>query len=166
MRVQECSVPEGALLNAYVGRDGTYTDCFETAYAGQVDLPAFITAFYTTWLFRLERAVLSLALRKKIHDSDVVALAQGREAFAIWTVEARGSAEILLCDNAGTTRSYLAVAAQEDGTTRLIFGSAVVGRNTGQLPLLVRLATPLHRLYSIGLLRLAARKVELAATSA
>jgi hypothetical protein len=167
MKVTPCPVPEDALLHAYVTRDGAYTDCFEITHVAEVDLPAFVTAFYTTWLFRLERAVLGLALRKRIRDSDVALLAQGRsDAFAAWRVEARGAREILLCDITGATRSYLAVAAQGDGTTRLLFGSAVVGRGSGEVPWLIRLTTPLHQLYSRALLRLAAGKLEVAPASA
>ncbi|MGC1506436.1 MAG: hypothetical protein WA782_20150 [Sulfitobacter sp.] len=160
MTVRACDLPEGALLAAYVAREGTYTDCFEVAVGAEAALPAFVTAFYTTWLFRLERAVLSVALRKRIRDSDVAALADGRaECFAVWTVEARGTGQILLCDITGATRSYLAVTAYADGMTRLIFGSAVLGRNKGKLPLLVRVTTPLHRFYSKALLQLAARRL-------
>lgn len=167
MRVTPCDVPKGALMCVYVARTGAYTDCFEVNHAAKVDLSAFVTAFYTTWLFRMERAVLRVVLRKPIRDSDVAALAQGRsDAFAAWTVEARGDGEILLCDIAGATRSYLAVEPQEDGTTRLLFGSAVVGRGSGEMPLVIRLTTPLHRFYSKALLRLAAGKLEVGAASA
>ena len=83
MSVTPCDVPKGALMSAYVARTGAYTDCFEVNHAAKVDLSAFVTAFYTTWLFRMERAVLRVVLRKPIRDSDVAALAQGRsDAFA------------------------------------------------------------------------------------
>lgn len=160
MNVRPCHVPQGAFLSAYEGRAGAYTDCYETNYPAKVSLAAFVTAFYTTWLFRLERAVLTVALRKRIRDSDVAALADGRsDAFAAWTVEARDAGQILLCDITGATRSYLAVQPNADGTTRLIFGSAVVGRGSGKVSLLVRVTTPLHRFYSKALLKQATRKL-------
>lgn len=151
-------VPGDALLSAYNDQGGHYTDCFEVMHPLEADLPAFITAFCSTWLFRLERAVLTLTLRRRIKDSDVVSLAQGSDSFAAWTVESRQDAQILLCDLSGATRSWLAVAPKDGGTTRLLFGSAVVARN-GSLPGWVRATVPLHRFYSRALLRLAERKL-------
>lgn len=151
-------VPRDALLQKYVADEGTYTDAFEVMHPLEADLSAFITAFYTTWLFRLERAVLTLSLRKRITDKEVVALAKGAERFAAWTVEERAETQILLCDLASATRSWLAVAPKEGGVTRLLFGSAVVARN-GTLPWWVRGTVPLHRFYSRALLRLAERKL-------
>ncbi|MEW9918818.1 hypothetical protein AB2B41_04350 [Marimonas sp. MJW-29] len=160
MIARACAVPRDALLHVYVDRAGTYTDCFEVMHPLEADLEDFITAFYTTWLFRLERAVLTVALRRRIRDAEATALGRGEaERFAAWTVEARAPGQILLCDNTGGTRSYLAVAPKEGGTTRLLFGSAVVGRETGKLPVLVRLLMPLHVLYSKFLLRLAERRM-------
>jgi len=152
-------VPRDALLTEYVSRDGTYTDCFEVMHPLEADLPAFIASFYTTWLFRLERAVLTVTLRKRIKDSDVDALARAEvQAFAAWTVEERAPGQILLCDLAGHTRSWLAVAPKEGGVTRLLFGSAVVAQN-GTLPGWVRAMMPLHKFYARALLRLAERKL-------
>ena len=159
MKLRACPVPQGALLQRYVTRAGAYTDCFEVIHEGEVDLSAFLTAFYTTWLFRMERAVLTLVLRRRITDDEVDLLAAGHaETFAVWSVEAREDEQILLCDKAGATRSYLRAVPMEDGKTRLEFGSAVVGKEDGP-SLLIRLTTPLHRLYSVALLRAAVRKL-------
>lgn len=158
MIARAVEVPRDALLHTYVAQDGTYTDCFEVMHPLKADLPEFIAAFYTTWLFRLERAVLTLTLRRRIRDSDVAALGQGAEGFAAWTVEARADGQILLCDLSGATRSWLAVAPKDGGVTRLLFGSAVVAQG-GDLPAWVRATVPLHRFYSRALLRLAERKL-------
>jgi hypothetical protein len=147
------------LLQRYVGAGANYTDCFEVMSPDAVTLPDFIEAFYSTWLFRLERMVLSVTLRRRIVDTDVEALALGADRFAAWTVEGREDAQILLCDTSGHTRSYLAVSAKDGGVTRLIFGSAVMAQNGKPLGRGVTALTPLHRFYSKALLRLAERKL-------
>ena len=159
MKVRACPVPHDALLQRYVERSGAYTDCFEVGFAGEADLSAFLNAFYTTWLFRLERTVLTLVLRRRIRDIDVAALAQGRaDTFAVWKVEAREAQQILLCDNSGATRSFLRVVPEEGGKTQLLFGSAVVGKASGP-SFLVRVTVPLLQFYSRALLRLAERRL-------
>jgi hypothetical protein len=124
-----------------------------------VTLPDFINAFYTTWLFRLERLVLSVTLRKRISDADVQALADGAGTFAAWRVEERGTGQILLFDLGGHTRAWLAVSPKDGGVTRLVFGSAVVAQDGKPLGRLIRLIMPLHRFYAKSLLRLAERKL-------
>ncbi len=159
MNLRACPVPHDALLHRYVERVGAYTDCFEVTYRGEADLSAFLNAFYTTWLFRLERAVLTVALRKWINDSEISALVAGQsERFAAWTVEARGDGQILLCDVSGATRSFFRVVPEDGGATRLLFGSAVVGTESGPT-FLIRMTVPLHQLYSRGLLHLAQRRL-------
>lgn len=157
MIARACDVPRDGLLQAYVARG--YTDCFEVMSPLEIDLGAFIDAFYTTWLFRLERAVLSVALRRRIRDADVAALAAGADTFAAWRVEGRADHQILLCDMAGHTRSYLAVSHKQGGVTRLVFGSAVVAADSGQSGGMMKALLPLHRFYSKCLLRLAERKL-------
>lgn len=159
MIARPCPVPRDALLSRYVDQDGAYTDCFEVMHPGTASLEQFITAFYTTWLFRLERFVLTISLRRRIRDADVSALAEGRaDHFAAWRIEDRAEGQLLLCDIAGATRSYLAIAPKDGGVTRLIFGSAVTA-NGGDLPGLVKALIPLHRFYSKALLRLAEYKL-------
>jgi hypothetical protein len=153
-------VPKDALLHRYVGQAGTYTDCFEVMHPLSVTHADFIEAFYTTWLFRLERVVLSIVLRRRVRDADVAALAQGTsDSFAVWTVEARDAGQILLRDSSGYTGSYLAVAGKEGGTTRLIFGSVLAPEGGGDLPFTVRAMIPLHVFYSKMLLRTAEWKL-------
>jgi hypothetical protein len=159
MIARACDVPRDGLLQAYVGQGETYTDCFEVMSPVGVTLPEFIEAFYTTWLFRLERLVLQVVLRRWIRDTDVKALATGADAFAAWTVEGRDEAQILLCDFAYHTRSYQAVSSKQGGATRLVFGSAVVVAEGKEMGRITRALLPLHRFYSKALLRLAERKL-------
>ena len=153
------SVPRDTLLSRYAGQEATYTDCYEVMFVGDADLGQFITAFYTTWLFRAERLILSLVLRRRIKNSEVSALAKGAETFAAWRVEDRAKGEILLCDLSGRTRSWLAVVPNEGRVTRLLFGSAVVADSGRDLPRSVRLLTPVHKVYSRALLWLAQGKL-------
>jgi len=157
MIAKACPVPTDGLLAAYAGQGATYTDCFEAEAAGTVTLPQFIQAFYTTWLFRLERFVLMLPLRRRVRDAEVTALAQGAERFAVWRVEARREDQILLCDLGGHTRSFLAVTPAGPGKTLLRFGSAVVAPQGKELGLIIRLTVPLHEFYSKALLGAALR---------
>jgi len=159
MTLRAVAVPQYAFLSRHVGQGATYTDCYEVVVPGQVDLAQFICRFYTSWLFRLERLVLSLALRRRIADAEVAALAAGAEAFAIWRVEARGARQILLCDLRGSTCSWLAVAPGDGGGTQLLFGSAVMARPGRDLPRIVRILTPFHKVYARGLLRAAAARL-------
>ncbi len=159
MIARACPVPGDALLHAYTGQEATYTDCFEVMSPFAVALPEFIAAFYSTWLFRLERLVLGVVLRRRIRDAEVEALAEGADRFAVWRVEAREARQILLCQKGGATRSWLAVAAKDGGATRLLFGSAVVAQDGRPLSRTVVWLTSLHRLYSRSLLRMAERKL-------
>ncbi|NQD37123.1 hypothetical protein HPT27_08805 [Permianibacter sp. IMCC34836] len=89
---------------------GAYTDCYVTTVAGVVSAPAFIEAFYTTTLFKLERLILRWAVGKTSTDRDAQALASGDcDHFAAWRVEARASGQLLLADFTGRTKSWLMV---------------------------------------------------------
>jgi hypothetical protein len=125
-----------------------------------------VTAFYTTWLFRLERWILRLAVARPSTDEEARQLARGeREAFAAWSVEARAPDQLLMCDFTGRTRSWLMVAPAAGTTgTRLYFGSVVVpvrDPKTGKMGL-GPVHGPLigfHKLYSRSLLGAAARRL-------
>jgi hypothetical protein len=160
MIARAIAVPKDSLLHRYVGQDGAYTDCFEVMLPISATMEEFIVAFYTTWLFRLERLVLTLARRRRITDAHVQALAVGEaDTFAVWQVEDRAEGQLLLADDAGHTRSYLAFVAIDGGVARLIFGSAVVVPTGGEMPVWVRATIPLHRIYSKLLLRSAERRL-------
>jgi hypothetical protein len=108
----------------------------------------FVEAFYTSWVFKLERWILSWAVGKPSTDDEARGLAAGTlDRFAAWTVEDRATNQLLMCDYLKHTRSWLMVAACErDGrpATRLYFGSVVVP--VARFPYKVLLG--FHRLYS------------------
>jgi len=152
-------------MNRYDGPDGVagaYTDCFATDVAREVDLGAFVRAFYTTAVFRVERFLLRLA-RLPSTDEAADAVAGGSaEAFAAWTVEARTPTELLMCDVAGRTRSWFMVEPLDGGGTTLRFGSAIVpdpSRPQRGIGPVYRALLGFHVLYSRILLHAAARKL-------
>jgi hypothetical protein len=150
-------LPEHALLARYAANGG-YTDCYATDLPGSYSHAEFVAAFYTTWLFKLERAILKLLVAKPSTDDEAAQLARGgRDSFAAWTVEASAPNQLLLCDFLGNTRSWLMVEPRHDGgVTRLYFGSAVVPRavNDGppRLGFSFRALLGFHRRYSRALL--------------
>jgi hypothetical protein len=153
MTVAARALPEAALLQRYLGRG--YTDCWATEVEGLVPHAAYVEAFYTTPVFRLERWILRIAVSRPSTDDDARRLAAGEsDAFAAWSVEARAPDQLLLCDMLGRTRSWLMVTPGDaPERTRLWFGSAVVAardEKTGE-PVLGRSYSALlgfHKLYS------------------
>lgn len=158
--IQKCELPKDALLRRYL-RGGTYADCYVTEIAGPVTHAAYVAAFYTTPLFKLERLILAWLVDRPSTDAQVQALAAGTlDAFAAWAVEARADDQLLLSDFRGRTRSWLMVEeARINGApgTRLYFGSAVVpetARSSGQATpgIFFRALLGFHKLYSRALL--------------
>ncbi len=163
--VTAAALPPGALLQRY-GESGGFADCYRAEVAGAVALEAFVRAFYTSRAFRPERWLLGLLARRPATDDGVQALAAGRSAgFAAWCVEARTAHELLLADDTGRTRSWLAVAPDPGGTrTTLCFGSAIVPRvdaRTGarRMGLLFHALLGFHGAYSRALLRSAVARL-------
>ncbi len=165
--VRACELPSTALLTRYADAPASagaaYTDCFCISIASAPDMDTFVTAFYSTWLFKMERWLLARAGYQSSAD-DLSALAARRGTrFAAWTVEARSANQVLLRDASGHTRSWLMRAPGASQTT-LLFGSAVIGARSAdgsgaRLPLAYRVLLPVHRLYSRALLALAARRL-------
>jgi hypothetical protein len=157
--------PPGALTLRYKDA-GAYVDCFWATLSRPVTLAEFVSAFYTTWLFRLERWILRLAAARPSTDDEARELARGeRDSFAAWTVEARARDQLLVCDFTGRTCSWFMVAPTEGMPgTRLYFGSVVVPvrdsktRAASLGPVHGRLIG-FHRVYSRLLLRAAARRL-------
>ena len=142
---------------------GCYTDCYSLEVDRNVSLERFVYAFYTTWLFKLERRILQLAGRPSTDDQALAVASQTADHFAAWEVEQRSENQILLSDYAGRTRSWMMIETTATGT-RLYFGSAVVpsSRSPNGKPRLGAAFTLLlgfHKLYSRALLSLAARRV-------
>jgi hypothetical protein len=165
--VQPCEIPGGTLLYQ-CRQDGAWADCYVTSIARSVSLAEFVSAFYTSSLFKVERRILATFVAKPSTDAQAGELALGtRDAFAAWNVEDRRADELLLRDFQGRTRSWLMVAdAKTDASpcTRLYFGSAmgpVANRATGQatLGMAFRALLGFHNIYSQALLRAASGRL-------
>ncbi len=162
-KIQPCEVPSHSLLQKY--KDGIgYADCYCIEVPGHVAKAAFVEAFYTSPLFKLERTLLKYLASKPATDADVKRLAAGDAVtFSAWRVEAQTASELLLADYTGRTRSWL-MAVRVDGSaapaTTLFFGSAVVARANADsrkpsMGWLFHALLGFHRLYSRLLLRAA-----------
>ena len=161
--IDSCALPDHALMRRYAA-NAAYTDCYTTLIRGSVSHADFVTAFYTTRLFKLERLILRWAVSKPSTDTEARQLATSeRDTFAAWTVEDRSENQLLMCDLYGRTRSWL-MSAPEEGGTRLYFGSAVLTkrRSASSPPVMGRRFSALlgfHRLYSRLLLDAARRRL-------
>ncbi|MDM4764752.1 hypothetical protein [Pelomonas sp. SE-A7] len=167
-RVRPAELPAQALLQA-CRESGAFTDCYATELASSHSHADFVAAFYSTSLFKLERWLIACLLKRPASDADARALGAGRlEHFAAWRVEGRATDQLLLCDIAGRTRSWLMVEPLSEGRgTRLLFGSAVVphvDKATGQASMgwMFSALLGFHKLYSRALLASAARRLEAA----
>ena len=159
MTVRACRLPSNALLRRY-DCGGGYTDCYEIEISGQVALCAYVNAFYTSWLFKIERAILSLVGQPSTnHQAAEIASGKG-VTFAAWNVEAREEDQLLLCDITARTRSWFMVILVPDRVppkTRLFFGSAITSikhqtsRREG-IGLIFGALIGFHKLYSRALL--------------
>ena len=160
--IQTCELPDISLLRRYqVG--AAYTDCYVTDLPGWVCFEQYVEAFYTTRLFKLERALLSWLVGRPSTDIEAGELARGKiSSFAAWDVEERAADQLLLSDFQGRTRSWLMCApAGDDRHTRLFFGSAVVpmvDKQTGERRMgkAFYALKGFHKRYSRALLRAAA----------
>lgn len=122
--VEKRELPQSALLQTYL-QSNAYTDCYAITIDKRVSLDDYVLAFYTTWLFRIERVILKL-VSKPSTDDDARRLVAGKQQhFAAWTVEDRNDNQLLMCDYRGRTRSWFMTEPIDNGT-RLYFGSAVV----------------------------------------
>ena len=165
--ITRCELPDAALLRKYSGSEA-YTDCFTTEVAQTLSQAQYIEAFYSTWVFKLERWLLARLVAKPSTDAQASALAAGTvDSFAAWHVEGRTAEQLLMCDFNERTRSWLMSAAMQVGGamgTRLYFGSAVVPviNPRSGLPEMGRVFRALlgfHKLYSRVLLSVAAARL-------
>lgn len=154
--IQTGELPQTALLNKYK-QQGAYTDCYFMDLPRAVSQAEYVEVFYTTSVFKVERAILSFLVAKPSTDLQAKQLAAGEaDHFAAWSVEGRTPNQLLLCDFQGRTRSWLMSVADESSNaarTRLYFGSAVVpivdkasGKNS--LGFAFHALMGFHRLYS------------------
>jgi hypothetical protein len=158
------SLPAHALLCRYVQRG--HTDCYVAVLDRPVTHAAYVEAFYTTAVFKLERLLLALLVRRSSNDWQAARLAAGTlDDFAAWHVEARASGQLLMCDFRGGTRTWLmSESTGPAGGTRLYLGSAVVAqvdRASGRMAMspMFRLLLGFHTLYSRLLLHAACARV-------
>jgi hypothetical protein len=158
-------LPAQALLRRYQDK-GAYTDCYVTELNRPVELAEYVEAFYTTFIFKLERLLLSGFLSLPSTDAQARELAIGAmDKFAAWKVEGREANQVLLGDYRGRTCSWLMVVpGSGGGTTRLYFGSAVVpvlDRRSGKwrMGFAFRALLGFHKLYSRMLLSAAADRL-------
>jgi hypothetical protein len=164
MQILPQPLPEHALLTRYAA-DGSYTDCYATDLPGSFSHAEFVAAFYTTWLFKVERAILKWLVARPSTDDEAGQLSRGeRQSFAAWKVEASAPNQLLMCDFLGKTRSWLMIEPlHEGGATRLYFGSAVVPRtdDSGRrnLGLRFRALLGFHKRYSHALLAAASSRL-------
>ncbi len=131
-------------------------------------LEQYLSSFYTTAVFKLERFILKWLVSAPSTDEQVAQLAAGtRDRFAAWHVEERIENQILLTDYRARTRSWLMVAASSDAAasrTRLYFGSIVVAiddKDTADRTIGAgyRWLLGFHRIYSRVLLNAARRRL-------
>lgn len=167
--IRPCELPLSSMLRAY--QDGTgFADCYVTEVPGAVTQAAFVEAFYTSPLFKVERTLLQYLAARPANDADARQLAEGKaERFSAWRVEGQSVSELLLSDFTGRTRSWLSAAPASDADpsprTQLYFGSAVIPRRHPDA-LNPSMGWPFHallgfhRLYSRLLLRAASRRVQ------
>ena len=155
MRIKKHVLPDDAFLQTYAKREDCFSDCYKTRVKRSVSLEDYITAFYSTRLFRTERMMLG-AMGSPSTDADLAAMARGQSnRFAAWSVEDRKADQILLSDKSERTRSWLMVKADGSGT-QLFFGSAVVPKvEGGDLGFVFRALLGFHKLYSRALLKAA-----------
>ena len=141
---------------------GAFADAYALPIPQTVRLADYVAAFYATPLFKLERGLIGLLLRRPARDADAAALGRGDcMQFSAWQVLARNEQELLLQDLSGRTRSWLRVEPLPAGT-RLIFGSAVLPRPGGGFGWGFRALLGFHEWYSRARLRAAARRLSAA----
>ena len=79
--IKPCQLPDDALLSAYIPK-GAYTDCYKTEISKPVTHAQYVSAFYTTFVFKLERLILKWALSKPSSDAQAIQLA---DLLSIWS---------------------------------------------------------------------------------
>jgi hypothetical protein len=164
--VRRSPLPDCSLLRTYAETPGCYTDCYARDVDGLVKLSDFVTNFYTTPLFKVERFILHVFVSHASTDHQARQLSEGRsDQFAAWKTEGRTDDQLLMCDITGRTRSWFMIAPMDGSgpSTRLYFGSAIVPaehlksvRDTLGFPFNALLG--FHKLYSRALLSAAAAR--------
>jgi hypothetical protein len=168
--ITQDAVPADALLKTHPGgprpeRWRESGDCFAVSVDRVIPLAAFVFAFYTSRVFRIERLILGLLAGAPSTDAEARRLADGSgTSFAIWRVGERTATQLLMCDRYERTRSWFRVVPLKDGKTLLQFGSAVASNGGPRVAArargtLFRLLSKFHVVYSQVLLNAARRGV-------
>ena len=129
--ISQKPVPDFSLLRNYrapLHGDAwtAFLDCFTAEVTSTVSLPEFISAFYNSLPFWLERRIIQAIIGRPSTRQDVQALASGTtDHFSAWVVLERNDTQLLLGDYRGQTRSWLAVKPLPAGGTQLLFGSGI-----------------------------------------
>jgi hypothetical protein len=151
--VQRRPLPDHALLTKFA-RDGAYADCYVVTVPRNVSHAEYVEAFYTSWLFKLERFILTWFVEKPSTDEEARTLSRGeRETFAAWSVESRAGNQLVMLDFMSYTCSWLMIETRP-AETALYFGTGVMRRTLG-----FRLLMPFHRLYARSLLAAAGARL-------
>lgn len=157
-RVHRRPLPDHALLSKFA-RGGAYADCYVTALPLEVTHAEYVEAFYTSWLFKLERVILAGWVGKPSTDEEARALSRGeRDTFAAWSQESRAGNQLVMLDFMSATCSWLMIEARP-AETLLYFGTGVMRRTLG-----FRLLMPFHRIYARSLLAAARGRLRRKAT--
>lgn len=157
-------LPPQAFLQTYK-QSQSFTDCYMIQVSGNITQAAFVEAFYTSALFKIERTLLHYLAKRPATNQDAARLASGGAThFSAWRVEAQDKEQLLLADFTGRTRSWLMAEAVLDAngslSTKLYFGSAVIphhqaGPNAPKMSFAFNALIGFHKLYSRLLLRAA-----------
>ena len=167
LSIEACPLPEDALLRRYL-EEGAYTDCYVTEIQASVSHASYVMAFYTSYVFRLERHILKWLVSRPSTDAQAKQLANGTiDKFAAWRVEERSENQLLMCDFRSRTCSWLMVSPVEhngNASTRLYFGSAIVpvrDPGTGKMTLgfWFHALLGFHKIYSRVLLQAAKKRM-------
>lgn len=122
-------IPENGALMSYALRPGCYTDCYFVDVPGQVVLSDFISTFFNTPLFRVERFILAVVASQPTTIEDVKNISEGKsDRFAVWKVESRDDFQLMMSVGDGPIRSWWMVSPglNNNEYSRIYFGSAVL----------------------------------------
>ncbi len=167
MSVMVGRIPEAAFLKTYEYKAGCYVDCYYLDVPESVSLPDYVYAFFTSPVFRIERAMLRLFASSQSSDCDVKELATNKgDRLAGWRAMARDDTQMILAVGEGPIRTWFMCGKPEAAFegTRLYFGSAVLPTkqsDTGkpEMGRMFRYLLGFHKIYSRVLLRSAKRKL-------
>lgn len=166
--ISECALPDRSVLHPSHERYSSeyhYTDSFMYESTENISFESFIHSFYVSKVFKLERFLLRLFLRKSITDGMAEELAKGeRDNYAAWNEEYRNDNQLLMADITGSTKSWFMVEKHSNGC-KLYFGTVVMskkdkaGQPKSPMPLF-SWTVPAHKFYSKALLWSAKKQLE------